>query len=466
MKSSIFRILTLVIITTLILTACSAAATSAPTQAGGAPEATQPGSAPATQPAASGGQPVEITFWYWAESDAPGADKWMADTVEAYKAVKPNVKVTVVPQSTDTLISAFQSATTASSGPDIASQWATGPVLGFVWQNALVPVSDYVPKTETDNWLNLNENTYNGKVWGAPMYLIGIGVMYNKDLFQKASVTPPSGDRWTWDEFMAACEKLKAAGIVPFANGDKNGYIGAWWFANVGIQGLDSTEDLRQAVIGKASFKDAKYTGWYKNLDDMVKKGYFNPDVMSLDLDQGERQFWEGKAAMAWGTDGMIKQALTDLGEDKVGLMRAPKLGTGKLADAGNATQSISFLITKWSKHPQEAADFLAFMHTPDRLTAWYKATGVVAADKRFDRNLVTSPVLKQMLEWETTGPQVWLENYLPGQVDSDADLPAGQTIFAQSGTPADAADLWERTAQSWRSQHPDELKNWENWQQ
>jgi ABC-type glycerol-3-phosphate transport system substrate-binding protein len=146
--------------------------------------------------------------------------------------------------------------------------------------------------------------------------------------------------------------------------------------------------------------------------------------------------------------------------------MRAPKLGTGKLADAGNATQSISFLITKWSKHPQEAADFLAFMHTPDRLTAWYKATGVVAADKRFDRNLVTSPVLKQMLEWETTGPQVWLENYLPGQVDSDADLPAGQTIFAQSGTPADAADLWERTAQSWRSQHPDELKNWENWQQ
>ncbi|HEX7473531.1 MAG TPA: hypothetical protein VF323_10645, partial [Candidatus Limnocylindrales bacterium] len=23
--------------------------------------------------------PVDLTFWYWAESDAPGADKWMAD---------------------------------------------------------------------------------------------------------------------------------------------------------------------------------------------------------------------------------------------------------------------------------------------------------------------------------------------------------------------------------------------------
>lgn len=458
MKENIFRVLSLAVILVFALTACGGPAA--------APAATQPAGAQPTQAQAAGGQPVELTFWYWAESDAPGADKWMAETVQEYKKVKPNVTVTVVPQSTDTLISGFQSAVTANSGPDIASQWATGPVLGFVWQNALVPVSDYVPASETSNWLNLNENTYNGKVWGAPMYLIGIGLMYNKDLFAKAGVTPPTGDRWTWAEFTAACDKLKAAGITPFVNGDKNGYIGAWWFANVGIQSLDSTDDLRQAVIGKAPFTDAKYTGWYTNLAELVSKGYFNQDVMSLDLDQGERLFWEGKGAMAWGSDGMIKQALTDLGESKVGVMRPPKLGTGKLADAGNATQSISFLITKWSKHPQEAADFLAFMHTPDRLTAWYKATGVVAADKRFDRSLVTSPVLKQMLEWETTGPQVWLENYLPGQVDSDANLTAGQNIFAKNGTPADVAALWQRTAETWRNQHPDELKNWENWQQ
>jgi ABC-type glycerol-3-phosphate transport system substrate-binding protein len=198
----------------------------------------------------------------------------------------------------------------------------------------------------------------------------------------------------------------------------------------------------------------------------MVKKGYFNQDVMSLDLSQGVRLFWEGKAAMAFGTDGMIKQALTDLGEDKVGVMKTPKKGTGKLADVGNATQSISFFITKWSKNPQAAADFLVFMHTPERLASWYKQTGVIAADSRFDRNLVTNPVLKQMMEWETTGPQVWLENFLPGQIDSDADLVAGQTIFAQSGSPADAAALWQRAAETWRNQHPDELKNWQNWQQ
>ncbi len=76
----------------------------------------------------------------------------MKETVDAYKAVKPNVTVNVVPQSTDTLISAFQSAVTAKSGPDIASQWATGPVLGFVWQDAPVPVGDYVSQDEIKNW--------------------------------------------------------------------------------------------------------------------------------------------------------------------------------------------------------------------------------------------------------------------------------------------------------------------------
>ena len=187
---------------------------------------------------------------------------------------------------------------------------------------------------------------------------------------------------------------------------------------------------------------------------------------MSLDLSPAAQAFGQGKGAMDFGTDGMVKQALTDLGAGNVGVMQPPQLNNGKLASVGNATQSTTFFITKWSKHPQEAANFLAFMHTADRLAAWYKHTGVVAADSRFDRSVVTDPVLKQMMIWETTGPQVWLENYLPGQVDTNADLAAGQLIFSQSGSPADAAALWQRSAETWRNQHPDELTNWQNWKQ
>ena len=109
MSAKSFRAISIAVIMVMLLTACGAAN-------------------PST---GSTNEKVDLTFWYWAESDAPGADAWMTETVEAYKKIKPNVTVNVVPQSTDTLISAFQSAVTAKSGPDIASQWATGPVLGL-----------------------------------------------------------------------------------------------------------------------------------------------------------------------------------------------------------------------------------------------------------------------------------------------------------------------------------------------
>ena len=62
----------------------------------------------------------------------------------------------------------------AKSGPDIAAQWATGPVLTQVWGGAITPISDLIPKSETKNWLNTGENTYAGKIWAMPLYLIGI----------------------------------------------------------------------------------------------------------------------------------------------------------------------------------------------------------------------------------------------------------------------------------------------------
>ncbi|MEJ1644197.1 hypothetical protein SMA60_28675, partial [Escherichia coli] len=59
--------------------------------------------------------------------------------------------------------------------------------------------------------------------------------------------------------------------------------------------------------------------------------------------------------------------------------------------------------ITSWSEHPEVAADFLMFMHTPDRVNAWFEATGVLPADDRLDTSLITQPQLQQVYEWDTT---------------------------------------------------------------
>ena len=182
-------VFTLMILCSMVFSGCAAPA-AAPTAAPQAPAAAQATTAPAVSNP-SGGK-VGLTFWWWAESDAPGADKWMAETVADYGKLNPNVTVNVVPQSTDTLISAFTAAASAKSGPDLASQWATIPILSQVWAGAVNPISDLVPADEMKHWINTNENLYNGKVWAAPMYLMGIPLAYNKDLFKQAGLDPRS----------------------------------------------------------------------------------------------------------------------------------------------------------------------------------------------------------------------------------------------------------------------------------
>jgi raffinose/stachyose/melibiose transport system substrate-binding protein len=407
---------------------------------------------------------ANLTYWYWAESDAPGANGWLKKEVALYEKAHPKVKITIVLQSTDTLTSSFTTAAQTKSGADIATQWATLPVLTPAWSGASVPISDYVPASEIKNWIGTAENKSGGKIWAMPQYLLGIPFIWNKAMFKKAGLNPNIGPK-TWAQFLADAKKLKAAGFTPFGMGNKDGYGGAWFFSLIGKQNLNSMNELKAAMIGKASFSEPKYSAFYNLLADLKKKGYLNSDVASISFDQGLNLFERKKVAMSWVTDGHVTSAAKTLGGPKaMGIGRIPVWGKGRLATSYDTTQSSSAFITSWSKHPRAAAQFLMFLHTPQALKAWYLATGVFPADKRFPASLVKGPIAKKQLAFNLSPVSVWPENFLPPQVDGNADLPAGELITSGSGTPADAVKLWEREIKKWKAQHPDEYKNYTKW--
>jgi ABC-type glycerol-3-phosphate transport system substrate-binding protein len=405
----------------------------------------------------------DLVYWFWAESDAPGANKWMQQMVDKYQQLHPKVHIKLVPQATDTLIGAFRTASQSKSGPDIATQWATLPTLTPAWTGAAVPISDLVAQAELANWLNTQENVYQGKVWAMPLYLLGVPFAWNKDLFRKAGLDPEHAPA-TWDDLMSACGKLKAAGITPIGMGNKDGYFGAWFFSLIGKQSLDSPKDLQQAMLGNAKFSDERYSGFYRAFEQLKKSGCLNDDVASLDLNQGWQLFPQRKAAMAWTTDGNVLAWEKTLGAGKIGVGNSPKLGNGKLAGTYDTTQSSDAFITSWSKHKRAAAAFLTWLHQPENLTSWYQATGVFPADKRFPASSVTDPLAKQLFALDTQPGAIWPENYLPPQVDQNADLPAGQMITSGSGSPQQAAARWDRVIQQWKTQHPDEYANYQKW--
>ena len=60
---------------------------------------------------------------------------------------------------------------------------------------------------------------YNGKQYGVPWDMGMIGFWYNKALFEQAGITTPPA---TWDDYLAAVQKLRGAGIDPLAIAGKD----------------------------------------------------------------------------------------------------------------------------------------------------------------------------------------------------------------------------------------------------
>jgi ABC-type glycerol-3-phosphate transport system substrate-binding protein len=157
------------------------------------------------------------------------------------------------------------------------------------------------------------------------------------------------------------------------AGGLKDGWLAAG-SAALGKQGLDSVEDFKKASVGETKFTDAPHAEWWARLAELKDNGYWNEDINSLDYQQGQDLFVQGKAAMIFGNDTFYPGWLKQVGDDNFGVMRIPVWGKGKLASTTRSPPRA------WASPPgaptQAAADVLMFMHTRTAY-AWYADTGV-----------------------------------------------------------------------------------------
>ena len=72
-------------------------------------------------------------------------------------------------------------------------------------------------------------------------------------------------------------------------------------------------------------------------------------------------------------------------------------------------------------------------------LDAWFAATGMPPADDRFDTSKITDPLDQQLYEFNTTGPQIWLQNFFPPQIDLNGNAPAQELVLGGQGDGAAA---------------------------
>ncbi len=444
-------------------TAPAPKATEAPKPAATTAPAAVATAAPAATQAPAAAQPVALTVWWWGEQEAPGLEKWMKQTVDMYKTVKPNVSISTVLQSGDTLYPAFRAAAQAKKGPDIQYLWSGVWTMEDVWAGSVAPISDLLPQDVQHILPGLRDETaFDGKIWGLGWYMAPVLMAYNKDLFKKAGLdanAPPA----TWADLLTASDKLNAASVTPWGYGFK-GETGKGLFVGMFLpQEMDASWELLKPTVGEESYSSPKYTGWFARLAELIKRGGFNKDCMSLDYQQGQNLFPAGKAAMTVGVSSNIANWAKDMGEDKVGVMPAPAFGKGKLAGTiGNLAQQLT--VTSFSPNKQSAADFLAYMHTPERLKAMYEQSSALPADDRFDLSAVKSAADKAVLQLAKDKGSIWYQDYLPAKIDREAFGASIDRLFLGDFTPDQAVKFVDDYVKKWQNDNAStvaQLKKW-----
>ncbi|AFH60800.1 ABC transporter substrate-binding protein [Paenibacillus caseinilyticus] len=205
------------------------------------------------------------------------------------------------------------------------------------------------------------------------------GIFYNKELFQKAGIDKPPA---TWDEFIAACLKLKNAGIVPlYDNLQDVTMIHNGLYANMT---LAKDPDIDKKIFeGTKTFQDGwlePFNVWKKGL---IDNKIITPDMIGLTADQIVNEFAIGSVAMFQGgpwSIATIEQANPNL---KYDMMPIPGVNPGDNYYSG--APGVGFAVNSKTKYKEEALAFVEYLSTPEGLQLFEKGTRAFITAKGYE---------------------------------------------------------------------------------
>lgn len=305
---------------------------------------------------------LRVDFLAYDAGMQPFLDKVKAD----FNALHPNVELTLEIPNLDTYRDSLTTQASGGAPPDVA-QIATSWLPPLADAGILVDweESGYSPELLAMMDPALRDGArYGGKLFGLPYGASARAIFYNTDLFSQAGITAPPA---TWDEFLDAARKLKAAGVeIPFYYEGKGQEAMAAWFAYVYF-----TNGGELAADGKLTLDQDACVKGLTVWDTMNKEGLFEPDVTAGTFDQQVATMASGQSAMTASGPWMIGM-LKDKGPDiNFGTFPVPQ-GT----NAATVGVTDVYALFKDSQNPDAAKAFVEFLMDPARNLEFIQGRG------------------------------------------------------------------------------------------
>lgn len=337
----------------------------------GAIEPNSSAAAPEPQAKEKPAEPVTLDF----ATNASGG------TLEAYKKIaadftaqNPNIKVEVNGISKD--YEALMNARMASG--DLPDLWTTHGWSVRKYAEYLRPLNDQPWAASLEEAIKPIVTDKQGQLYVLPFDIDLSGMIYNEAALAQLKLDVPK----TWEQFLAACEAIKQAGLTPVHIGGKDTSDVAGFISRLSLSLLvENTDHSYKKELEDGTFDWSRFSTVSDFVLNLKAKGYLNVDHLTADKTATYQAFAQNKAVFAFQSNQSISEIKKLNPDAKVSMMRLPTSGPGAEPFLISGERDA---VGVWSKtpHEKETLQLLAFMARPENVTAVASAYSLPAALK------------------------------------------------------------------------------------
>ena len=365
---------------------------------------------------------------------------WRTDEANAvfdYVAEKCNVKFE------------FEEVPEGSSGNElIFAKMQSGEVPDILWwqgaKTSATEIGEDLFVELSGDWVNdynasileSPNQTYNGKLICAPFGDVTVfGMCYNKKVFADNQIEIPQ----TWDEMMAACETLKAAGVTPmYVSGTTDN---EWTLQIIPIDARLKQESIVPGSMDSLNSHEKLWTDMeymqltFDRMKEMKDKGYIQDTFLSDSYADAQEALLTGTAAM-YSQATWIYAELTKLAEsqeelENIGFFPIP--ATEAKDSIAYTETPTGFVVPKEGKKVDLAVQIVGELVTKEAMTEYYKMHQGIPAVNGVDVKLTSIPAdVSALIE---AGKTSTLPNTIYSTPSMASDV---QAMLAGDKTPKD----------------------------
>jgi len=424
-KSRILSLVMSLLVLVLILSACVV-----PTP--------PPAAAPAAPtPAAEEEKVVTLTWGFWGSPEERATHEKVA---QAFMAEHPDIKIEYWHYPWSDYFTKLQTLFAGGDPKAIPDVFFLWPTPRYAAQGVLENLDPWIKKSNydlSDYWPALLESAmYQGSVYGLPRDVSVEVLYYRKDIFDEVGVEYPN-ENWTWDDFVAAAEKLTvvepSGRVARYALGMEGGKWQLWVGQNKGTILDDMRNPSKCTLTEPAAMEGIKFFA------DLMNR---NLAMRSANLNQAGGDaavFQSGQVAMIIQNASRVSTFNAAGLNYDVAVVPIPKGGQRSAAAGGAA-----WVMAAASDSKEEAWAFLSWLQSTDGGQRLYTASGEIfpalRSTARSDAFLKAGqpPANRQAFLTEGENAKVWRFGYFSewGELSDSIIDPGLERVWAGEATP------------------------------